>query len=117
MDSINDIVSDIKDLIQRAQAQAVKAVEHHRVLLYWQIGQRIVEEEQQGKERADYGTYLIKNLSKGLEPEYGSNFSVRQLERSRQLYRTFPIASALRTQFNWTHYKLLLPLDNDHKRE
>jgi len=85
--------------------------------MYWKIGKTIFEEEQQGKERAEYGAYLIKNLSKELEPEYGTNFSVRQLERCRQFYKEFPIASALRTQFSWTHYKLLLPLENDGKRE
>ena len=54
--------------------------------MYWAIGQRIVEKEQQGKERADYGTYLIQNLAKEIEPEYGSGFGVRQLERCRQFY-------------------------------
>ena len=49
-----------------------------------------------------YGAYLLKNLAKKLEPEYGSGFSVRQLERSRQFYKMYPIASALRSQFNWT---------------
>ena len=83
----------------------------------WTIGKRIFEEEQQGKERADYGTYLIKYLAEQLQPEYGSGFSVRQLERYRQFYRTFPIASALRTQLSWTQYKLLLSIDKQEKRE
>lgn len=85
--------------------------------MYWNIGKRIFEEEQQGKNRADYGSYLIKYLSKKIVPEYGSGFSVRQLERYRQFYRTFPIASALRTQLSWTHYKSLLAFDNLDKRE
>ena len=85
--------------------------------MYWQMGKRIFEEEQQGKERADYGTYLIKNLAKQLEPEYGSGFSVRQLERSRQFYRLYPIATALRTQLNWSQYKMLISIDNPDKRE
>lgn len=85
--------------------------------MYWTIGKRIFEEEQQGKDRADYGSYLIKFLAKQLQPEYGSGFSIRQLERYRQFYRIFPIASAVRTQLNWTQYKLLLSLDNQDKRE
>ena len=64
------------------------------------MGKRIFEEEQQGKDCADYGAYLIKNLAKQLEPEYGSGFSIRQLERSRQFYRLYPIATALRTQLS-----------------
>ena len=85
--------------------------------MYWNIGKRILETEQEGKERAEYGTYLLKNLAKKLEPEYGSGFSVRQLERSRQFYKMYPIATALRTQFNWTQYKLLLAISDDYKRE
>jgi predicted nuclease of restriction endonuclease-like (RecB) superfamily len=85
--------------------------------MYWHIGQKIFEEEQGARDRADYGSYLLKYLSVELEPLYGSGFSRRQLERYRQFYRTFPIASALRTQFSWTHYKLLISVDNEDKRE
>ena len=63
--------------------------------MYWKMGERIFNEEQHGKERADYGTYLLRTLAKVIEPEYGSGFSLRQLERSRQFYRTFPIADAI----------------------
>lgn len=85
--------------------------------MYWAIGQRIVEKEQQGKERADYGTYLIKNLAKEIEPEYGSGFGVRQLERCRQFYIIYPIASTLRTQLNWYQYKQLIAIADPDKRE
>lgn len=85
--------------------------------MYWTIGKRIFEEEQQGKERADYGAYLIKYLAEELQPEYGSGFSYRQLNWYRQFYRTFPIVSALRTQLSWTQYKFLLSIDNQEKRE
>lgn len=59
--------------------------------MYWTIGKRFFEEEQQGKERADYGTYLIKYLAEQLQPEYGSGFSYRQLNWYRQFYRTFQL--------------------------
>jgi predicted nuclease of restriction endonuclease-like (RecB) superfamily len=111
------IIPDIKAIIANAKDKAIRAVDNERTLMYWHIGQRIFEEEQQGKDRADYGTYLIKYLSNQLLPEYGSGFSVRQLERYRQFYRTFPIASALRTQLSWTQYKLLISIDNQDKRE
>lgn len=110
-------LGDIREIINSARMQAVKSVDFCRVQMYWQLGKRIFEEEQQGKERADYGTYLIKNLAKQLEPEYGSGFSVRQLERSRQFYRIYPIATALRTQLNWSQYKMLISIDNSEKRE
>ena len=118
MATSNDIfLSDIRNIIDTARTQAVRSVDFCRVQMYWHMGKRIFEEEQQGKERADYGTYLIKNLAKQLEPEYGSGFSVRQLERSRQFYRLYPIASAVRSQLNWSQYKMLISIDNPDKRE
>ncbi len=61
--------------------------------------------------------YCLKNLALKLEPDFGSGFSVRQLERSRQFYKMYPIASALRSQFNWTQYKLLIAIPDGYKRE
>ncbi|WP_396183362.1 YhcG family protein [Flavobacterium sp.] len=113
----NSLLLEIKTLIAQAKEGAIRSVDHHRTVMYWHIGERIFNEEQQGKERADYGNYLIKYLSEQLQPEYGSGFSVRQLERYRQFYRIFPIASTLRTQLSWSHYKLLLSIDNEDKRE
>ncbi|NML36766.1 DUF1016 domain-containing protein [Chitinophaga sp. G-6-1-13] len=109
-------VTDIKSIISDSRENAIRAVDHQRTLMYWHIGKRIFEEEQAGKGRADYGTYLIKYLSEKIQPEFGSGFSIRQLERYRQFYRTFPIASALRTQLSWTQYKLLLSVDNEDER-
>ena len=108
---------DIRGIIDAARAQAVRSVDFCRVQMYWHMGKRIFEEEQQGKDRADYGTYLIKNLAKQLEPEYGSGFSVRQLEMCRQFYRLYPIANALRSQLNWTQYRMLIQIDDPDKRE
>lgn len=112
-----ELIQHIQSIISNAQAQAIRSVDNERVLMYWQIGKVIFEEEQEGKERAGYGNFLIKSLSEYLQPQFGSGFSVRQLERYRQFYRLFPIASALRTQFNWTHYKTLLSIDTQDKRE
>jgi len=117
MNLSQNLIHEIKSLIAKAKEGAIRSVDHHRTVMYWHIGERIFNEEQQGKDRADYGNYLIKYLSEQLQPEYGSGFSVRQLERYRQFYRTFPIASTLRTQLSWSHYKLLLSIDNKDKRE
>ena len=113
----NEFISDIKDIIETAKTNAIRSVDFQRVIMYWRLGERIVVEEQQGKARAEYGSYLLQNLAKQLEPEYGSGFTVRQLERARQFYRTFPIASAVRSQFNWYQYKLLIQIDDADKRE
>ena len=110
-------VGEIRTIINQARSAAVRSVDFSRVQMYWNIGRRIVEEEQHGKERADYGTYLIKNLAKELEPEYGSGFGVRQLERARQFYRVYPIASTVRSQLNWSQYRMLIQIEDPDKRE
>ena len=113
----NEFVSEVREIIVESKINAIRSVDFQRVMMYWKLGERIVVEEQQGKERAEYGSYLLRNLAMQLEPEFGSGFSVRQLERARQFYRTYPIASTVRTQFNWSQYKLLIGIDDSDKRE
>src|SRR5574344_1787747 len=104
--SINQkFLSEIRGIINQARNNAVKSVDYCRVQMYWNLGKRIVEEEQHGKERAKYGAYLLKKLAKTIEPGFGSSFSVRQLERCRQFYREYPIANTLCSQLNWSQYK------------
>src|SRR5690606_794222 len=110
------IITDIKNIIVQSKDKAIRAVDHQRTLMYWHIGKRIFEEEQEGKERADYGKFLIRYLSEQLQPEFGSGFSVRQINLYRQFYRTFPIVHALHAQLSWTQYKLLLSVDSQNKR-
>ena len=114
---MKEIVKEIREIIDSSRANAVRSVDFCRVQMYWQIGRRIVEEEQGGKARAEYGKGLIKNLAKEIEPEYGSGFGVRQLEQARQFYIEYPIANALRSQLTWTHYRLLLPVENEQARQ
>ena len=109
------VIPDIKAIITASKDKAIRAVDNERTLMYWHIGQRIFEEEQDGKDRADYGEYLTKYISQQLEPEFGSGFSKRQIELFRQFYRSFPIANALRSQLSWTHYKLIIRLDSQDK--
>lgn len=113
---MEQILSDIRQIITTARMGAVRSVNHAMTLMYWHIGQRIVEEEQGGAERAKYKAYLMKNLAQVLEEEFGDGFSVRQLELMRQLYLVFPIANAVSSQLTWTHYKHLIRLDDPEKR-
>lgn len=110
-------IREIKEIILAARNNAVRSVDFCRVQMYWQMGKRIFEEEQGGKERADYGSYLIRNLVKEIQPEFGSGFAVRQLERARQFYRIFPITSTLWIQLNWSQYKLLISIEDEERRE
>ncbi|QES88741.1 PDDEXK nuclease domain-containing protein [Rhizosphaericola mali] len=110
------IISDIKAIIAQSKDSAIRSVDHQRTLMYWHIGKRIFEEEQESKDRADYGTYLIKYLSEQLQPEFGSGFSTRQINLYRKLYRTFENVHTLYAQLSWSQYKLLLSVDNQDKR-
>lgn len=108
-----EIVKDIENLhtearliIETGRKSAYHAVNVSMVKTYWELGQLIVEEEQRGKERAEYGKYLISELAKRLQKEYGSGFSKPSLWNYRQFYKEFPILSALRRQLTWTHYKI-----------
>lgn len=111
------LLRDARSIITSAQLNAVRSVEFHRVEMYWKLGERIFVEEQQELERAKYGAYLIANLAVELEREFGSGFSKRQLERARQFYRLYPIASALRSQLNWFQYRMLISISDAEKRE
>ena len=117
MELKKDLIQQIKAIITNAQAKAIRSVDTERVLMYWQIGKTIFEEEQQGKDRAEYGKFLLKSISNAFQPQFGTGFSIRQLEMNRQFYKQFPIANALRSQFNWTHYRTLIRIDNQDKKE
>ncbi len=117
IESLQGFVDEIKQIIHEARARAVRSVDFSRVQMYWAIGKRILEKEQQGKERADYGTYLIKRLAQEIEPEFGSGFGERQLKFCRQFYKTYPIGNALRSQLNWTQYRMLIQITDPDKRE
>jgi len=105
------VLNDIRFLLEKAKAQAYKAVDNIRVQTYWQIGERIVREELQHKERSDYGKKLIVNLAKDL------GFTRQILSRIVQFYREYPIVTALRVQLSWTHYELLVSISNKEERQ
>jgi predicted nuclease of restriction endonuclease-like (RecB) superfamily len=111
-----NLYSDIKALIEEARGSIVKSVNWAMVITHWEIGRRIVEEEQNGKERAAYGNYLLVNLSAKLTEEFGKGFDVRELRKMRQFYLQFPIRDALRPELSWTHYRLLLRVENADAR-
>lgn len=114
---MKNLVSEIRFIIESARTNAVRSVDLCRVQMYWQIGRRIVEEEQGGQARAEYGKSLIKNLAKELEPEFGSGFGKRQLDYSKKFYLEFPIVHTLYAQLNWSQYKWLLDIADKDKRE
>ena len=113
---INTIYSEACQVIESGRAAAYRAVNKNMTETYWKLGQLIVEEEQSGKERAEYGRYLIRELSQRLTLAYGEGYDKRNLFYMKQFYLTYPIVNALRSQLTWTHYRLLLKVKNPNAR-
>lgn len=113
----SDFIQEIKRIVTQARQKAYTAINSAMVEAYWQMGKRIVEQEQQGKDRADYGSQLLKSLSKELTAEFGKGFSVNSLYYYRQFYVFFP--EKLPTAWGiltWSHYKRLLSVSNADAR-
>jgi predicted nuclease of restriction endonuclease-like (RecB) superfamily len=120
---MNEIVSKelatkISELLISARTKVLQTVNHTMVLTYFEIGRMIVEEEQNGKQRADYGKQIIKSLSERLTHEFGKGFSQRNLEQIRQFYYVYSNTQTLSAEFNlsWSHYMKLMRIDNENER-
>ena len=112
-----DIYSAIKETLLSSRRQAYTAVNFAMVQAYWQIGRIIVEHEQEGSLRSGYGKSVLQELSNRLTEEFGKGFSVRTLQQMKKFYVTFPNTNALRSQLTWTHYRLLLSVENEQARQ
>jgi len=111
-----DFYQSVAEILRAARANAYRAVNFAMVEAYWNVGRKIVEEEQRGEERAGYGAHLSQRLSESLGSEFGRGFSVQSLWNMRQFYQCFPILSALRRELTWTHYKALIRVENEKAR-
>ena len=111
------ILEDIRNIIAQSRERVARSVNHERSVAYWQIGRRLVEDEQEGKERAAYGKKLVQDLSVHLQKEFGTGFSANNLWLMRQFYLSYPILHAVSGELTWTHYKILIRLDDPQKRE
>ena len=100
--------AEIRQILIGARQTAYKAVNFAMVTAYWNIGRLIVEDEQQGSTRAEYGKAVLADLSVRLTEEFGKGFDERELRRIRQFYLAFPKWDALRPELTWTHYRLLI---------
>ena len=115
----NNYINEIKKILKNARQKAYTAVNSAMVEAYWEIGRRIVEEEQRGKERAEYGKEIVKNLSKELTEEFGKGFSRRTLWEMRKLYVYFSDYEKVRTlfaQLTWSHFQKVLRVSNEKAR-
>ncbi len=115
--SHNTLLEEIRAILNRARQQAINTVNSAMVFAYWDIGKRIVEEEQPGSERAQYGTYLLRELAKDLGNDFGKSFDARELRRIRQFYLCFPIRDTVCPELSWSHYRLLIRLEDERTRQ
>jgi len=124
----NELVQRISNLLDDARHRIVQSVNHTMVLTYFEIGRMIVEEEQNGNVRADYGVQLLKTLSIKLTIDFGKGFSKRNLEQMRQFYLVYSKAqtvsalfenhqeAAVTFQLSWSHYLKLMRIDDNSER-
>ena len=107
-----NLIKDIKSIIEESKKIVVKNVNIIMLHTYWRIGKRIVEEEQKGNERAEYGSALLKELSKELTKEYGRGFSRSNLQSMRMLFLNYKKCQTLSGKLSWSHYLLLLAISD-----
>lgn len=108
----NEFYEDIRLILEKSRKDVSKAINFTMVDAYWNIGKRIIE-EQKGKENSVYGSNLLGNLSKKLSLEYGKGFDETNLSRMRKFFLTFSNRDTLCHDLSWSHYRLLLKLEND----
>ena len=113
---MNEIFYDeIKDILLSARNKVYQTANSAMVEAYWQIGKSIIR-EQGGEERAGYGAGLLAELSQQMTRDFGKGFTIANLKNMRQFYLTFPNGYALRSELSWTHYRLLMRVENERAR-
>ncbi len=111
LEDYEEILKDVRSLLEKANIQAYKALDTLRVQTYWQMGERIARSEFCHKERADYGNRVVEKLSKDL------GFQKRLIYRIVQFYKTYPFVSSLTKELSWSHYQELIVLDDPEERK
>ncbi|NJN29703.1 MAG: DUF1016 domain-containing protein [Synechococcales cyanobacterium RM1_1_8] len=113
----NNLYRKVAELIAASRQRVRSTINQAMVQTYWQIGQLIVEEEQAGQAQAEYGKAVLKQLSQQLTLEFGKGFTLSNLRYMRQFYLLFPNHHALRDDLSWTHYRLLLKVEQPTVRQ
>ena len=111
-----DLYNRVVPIIEGSRNRILATINQEIIKAYWQIGREIIEEEQNGQDRAEYGKAIVKTLSEQLTETFGKGFTRRNLWQMRKFYETYPIVHALRAQLSWTHYRLLISVEDPSKR-
>ena len=114
--SLHTLVGQLRALISDARHQVLRSVDAIQVRTCWEIGRHVVEFEQGGEVRAEYGKRLLPRLAESLTAEFGRGFDERNLRNMRAFFQSFPIWNAVRTELSWTHYRTLLRVENEQAR-
>jgi predicted nuclease of restriction endonuclease-like (RecB) superfamily len=117
--SVRPLLSEVRGLILAAREQVARAVDSGLVTLYWHIGRRIRQDILK-EQRAEYGAKIVAALGRQLENEFGRGFTTKNLHRMVQFAEVFPeesIVAALRRQLGWTHFRMIIPLEDGLKRD
>ena len=114
--TMNGLLGQLRTLIQQSREHVLRAVDVVQVRTCWSVGRHIVVFEQGGANRARYGAKLLPQLAERLTAEFGKGFDASNLHKMRQFYFAFPILDALRPELSWTHYRLLLRVDDPDAR-
>jgi predicted nuclease of restriction endonuclease-like (RecB) superfamily len=110
------LYGQVREILTSARGRAWQAVNSTMVEAYWEIGRVIIEEEQAGKGRADYGKRVVDGLSERLRADFGKGYDRSNIFHMRAFFLAYPKVDALRRQLSWTHYRLLLRVDNADAR-
>ncbi len=109
-ENYKNLLNELKSILSKGQAKAYKAVDNIKVQTYWQIGERIVRDEIENKERADYGKHLVNQISLDLD------INKRELYRIIRFFRLYEIVATVSPQLSWNHYKELVDIENNKER-
>jgi predicted nuclease of restriction endonuclease-like (RecB) superfamily len=128
----SNYIAEIKELLKQARQKAYSAINFAMVEAYWQIGKRIVDEEQKGKKRAEYGKRILETVAKELTAEFGKGFSLRNIRDFRNFYLTFPTLLSIRqtvsaesehailittfSKLSWSHFKAIMRVSDEKAR-
>ena len=117
MELQSSLFKNISQIISDARQTAYRSGNSIMLRMYWEIGRLIIEDEQQGHHKAQYGKASLKNLAGQLSLEFGKGFDERNLNNMRAYYRSFSIWNAVRTELSWTHYRLISRVENEQQRQ
>jgi hypothetical protein len=109
--NISAVYEQVREILIQARARVWQAVNAEMVAAYWSVGRLIVNEEQQGNVRAEYGRGLIKELSARLTADFGKGYDQSNLWNMRAFYLAYPILDAVRRELSWTYYRLLIKIE------